>query len=59
MSIQELRARHPELENITPFTVEWHRVHRDAHLRMFPDSDQATRDNLDDFVKWAEEREPA
>lgn len=32
------------------FSREWHRQHRDHHLAVFPDVDQSTRDNLEDFI---------
>ena len=33
------------------FGAEWHTAHRDHHLTVFPDVDQATRDNLASFIE--------
>jgi hypothetical protein len=41
------------------FSVRWHTMHRDHHLARFPDVDQGTRDNLDMFIRIAEERAAA
>lgn len=40
-----------------PFSAAWYRAYREEHLRRYPHVDQITRDNLDQFVRRAEERE--
>jgi hypothetical protein len=57
MNYQEINARHPELAELEPFSADWYRGWRKAHLVMYPDCDQITRDNLNQFVAEAEERE--
>ena len=59
MGFQEINQRHPELRDLDPFSVEWYRQWRKAHLAMFPNCDRITRDNLDTFVAEAEAREAA
>lgn len=39
--------------DLVVFSPEWHAAHRDQHLRSFPDVDEGTRRNLDDFIVWA------
>lgn len=38
---------------IDPWTAAWHEGHRAHHLAAFPAVDQATRNNLDLFVRLA------
>jgi hypothetical protein len=57
VSYQEINKRHPELEELEVFSAEWYRQWRTAHLAMYPNVDQVTRDNLDDMVAAAEARE--
>ena len=57
MGYQEINERHPELNDLDPFSAEWYRQWRKAHLAMYPDCDQKTRLNLDDMVAQAEARE--
>lgn len=57
VSYQEINKLHPELEDLAVFSAEWYRQWRTAHLAMFPNSDRATRANLDDMVAEAEARE--
>lgn len=35
------------------FTVEWHVMHKEVHMREFPDVDQGTIRNLDHAIDWA------
>lgn len=53
VAFHELRAKHPGLADITPWTVEWYEKWRELHLSMYPNADQCTRDNLDMFVDRA------
>jgi hypothetical protein len=57
MGYHEIESRHPELKELNTFSAEWYRQWRESHLKMFPWSDQQTRDNLDSFVLEAEKRE--
>lgn len=59
MGYQDINEKHPELQDLEPFSAEWYRQWRKAHLAMYPDCDQITRDNLDSFVAEAEAREEA
>lgn len=36
-----------QLTDVAMFSPEWHRIHKAAHLAVFPDVDQITIDNLD------------
>lgn len=54
---RKLEELHPELKEIDVHSAEWYRQWRDSHLKMFPESDQITRDNLDSFVREAEKRD--
>ena len=50
----------PELLGVcAPFSAEWYRRARDIWLERYPEADQVTRDNLDMFVRMAEQREAA
>lgn len=57
MDYQKIEAKHPELRGLDPFSAEWYRAFRTAHLAMYPDCDAVSRDNLNDFVAEAEARE--
>lgn len=52
-------AEYPELRALPTFSAAWYRLWRDLHLVRYPDSDIATRANLDMFVDMAERREAA
>lgn len=57
MGYQEIEEEHPELRGFETFSAAWHRARRAAHLAKYPNSDRATRLNLDSFVQEAEARE--
>lgn len=59
MGYQEIEAEHPELRELVTYSAAWHRARRAAHLAKYPNSDRATRLNLDSFVQEAEARESA
>jgi hypothetical protein len=56
---RRIEALHPELKGLVPYSAEWYRAWRAAHLAMFPGCDKATRLNLDMFVEDAERAERA
>ena len=41
------------------WSADWHAEHAVHHLGVFPDVDQATRDNLRLFTEWARKKETA
>lgn len=57
MDFRRIEEEHPELASLVPFSAEWYRGWRKAHLAKYPDCDRATRANLDSFVADAEARE--
>ncbi len=57
MNYQDINRQHPELEDLEPFSAEWYRQWRKAHLATYPNCDRVTRDNLDVMVAEAEARE--
>lgn len=52
----DTEAEFPQLRLHRTFSAAWYRLWRDLHLAKYPNVDQATRDNLDMFVRIAEER---
>jgi hypothetical protein len=46
-------ARFPTPDEPPPFSLEWHVEHRFLHCMAFPEMDEVSRRNLDDFVRWA------
>ena len=49
----------PSPVEMRTFSADWHRAHRDAHLAVFPDVDQGTRDNLELLITLAQQKERA
>lgn len=45
--------------DLHPWSPEWHKLHRDAHLARFPDVDDGTRSNLERMIALAEQRPSA
>lgn len=43
------------LPGVSPTSAEHMKAHRLQHLRAFPESDQKTRDALDQMVRFAEQ----
>lgn len=39
---------------VHPASAEYHRLHREHHLRKFPRAPETTRDALDELVRMAE-----
>lgn len=54
---RETEAEFPDLAELTTFSAAWYARWRDLHLAKYPDVDQVTRDNLNQFVRDAEKRE--
>ena len=47
-------AQRAEDAGHAPFSAGWYGVIRDLHFARFPNADRATRDNLNQFVTYAE-----
>lgn len=54
MNFHTAHAEFPELEQYPIHGLRWYMAYRDLHLAKYPDSDAATRRNLDEFVDRAD-----